>query len=159
MLIRVMRRRQFRTSVALTTLFCVQGCYSYVPAPTGMLPAPGQRVRVNLTPEGTTDLARYLGPNVTAAEGTLTETRPADTLVVAVDYVRLSNGLAQQWAGEGVVFFPGQYRASLETRALQKRRSVVAGVALGIALVTTAIVALRSVGAGGGTEQPPPPPP
>ncbi|HEU4890755.1 MAG TPA: hypothetical protein VFT47_04355, partial [Vicinamibacterales bacterium] len=55
--------------VAASWLALTQACYSFVPLVEGTQPAPGQRVRVMLNQQGTTELARYLGPRVKVAEG------------------------------------------------------------------------------------------
>lgn len=160
MLIQLSRARHSRAVVALLSLLCMQAaCYTYAPLPAGVQPRTGERVRLRLTADGTTEMARYLGPNVVAAEGALGELRTDGTLVVYVDYVQTLKSGRQPWTGEGAVFFPAQYLSNTEGRTLLKRQSIVAGTALGVALVTIAIIALRSAGAGGGGEQPPPPPP
>src|SRR5438874_3174498 len=77
-------------------------CYSYQPV-THTLPSSGERVRLTLTPQGTTDLARFLGPRVIVVTGTLSSVTADSAIVVAVDEVTLVDGLRQPWSGEGVV--------------------------------------------------------
>ena len=45
-------------------------CYAYLPVAGKDRPAAAQTIRVRLTPEGTTELARYLGPRAVEGEGT-----------------------------------------------------------------------------------------
>lgn len=150
------RRRAYAT-IALCALACVQGCYAYVPAPLAT-PKVGERVRLALTPAGATEMTRFLGPNVAVAEGDLVSTSD-EALKVGVDFVQLYNGVRQPWSGEGVVTFPRAFVSSTQARVFQRQRSVVALSALGVALITIAIVALRASGVGGGNGNPPPPPP
>jgi len=159
MLIGLLRARRSRAVIASLSLLCVQACYTYTPVPSGVSPRAGEPVRVDLAAEGTTEMARYLGPNVVSADGMLSEARADGSLVVLVQFVQTSNGPRQPWTGEGAVIFPREYQAAVESRTFMKRRSIVAGTALALGLVTIAVLALRSAGAGGGGEQPPPPPP
>jgi hypothetical protein len=156
-----MRFRFVRTSIVglALCLTASQACYTYrqVPSANARL---AERVRIVLTPEGTTELARFLGPNVAIAEGQLSSVNADGTMVVAVDYVQQTNGLKQPWSGEGVVSFPATYRSEVHERTFLKKQTIVAAAGLTVFVVTTAIVALRAAGAlgdgtGGGTPPPP----
>lgn len=139
------------------SLLLLAGCYTYVPVST--TPKVGERVRIALTAEGMTDLARYLGPRVAVAEGTL-NSNGGDAMVVAVDFVQLIDGTRQPWSGEGVVSFPTNYVANVRQRTLLRRQSIIAGTGLTAALAAVAIVALKA-GSAGGSDCPgcgPPPP-
>lgn len=154
------RGRRPLAAVVSLTLLTTQACYAYQPVAASVVPVAGERVRVSLTSEGTTELARYLGPLVTGAEGQISEIRDDGTLVLAVELVEQSSGVRQPWSGEGVVAFPANYRAGLERRTFMRRQTVMTSVALAAALVATAIFALRAGGAegdpgGGGTPPPP----
>lgn len=130
-----------------------------MPVTPGALPAPGERVRVTLTPQATISLAQYLGPNVSVVDGVLSSVDAGGGLMVLVDMVQTFNGVSQQWIGEGNVLIPRSDVFDLKQRTLQRRRTIVASVALTLSLVGLAIVALRSGGAGGDAVVPPPPPP
>lgn len=152
------RDRWLRGCVAVF-LASTQACYTFLPVAAGIRPRVGEQAQIYLTPEGTSELARYLGPNVTAAEGAVAAVAEDGTITVAVDMIEQSNGLRQPWTGEGVVAIPAMYQREVRERTFQKRRSVVAGTLLGLGLVTLAIVALRAAtGGDGGVEVPPPPP-
>ena len=138
------RCRRTRITVAAIALASTQACYAYVPLAAASAPKAGERVRVVLTPAGSTELARYLGPNVAQAEGELSSMAADGTLVVAVDVVQMMNGVRQPWTGEGVVSFPSEYRAEVHERTFQKGRSIAGGTALAVALVGIAVVALRA---------------
>ena len=154
------RFRRTGAVVAIVAMTMSQACYVYKPI-TSTVPAKnGERVRVVLTPEGSTELARYLGPSVAIAEGDLTAIRDDGTWAVAVDFVQQMNGVRQPWSGEGMVSFPQQYRAEVLQRTYMRNQSIVAGIALTTLVVAVAIIALNAAGAlgsdGGGGTQPPP---
>jgi hypothetical protein len=143
----------------LLLLLAATGCYSYTPLATSATPKVGERLRVELTPEGTTEMARYLGPRVIEAEGSLMSVAADRAMVVAVDFVQMVDGMRMPWSGEGVVTFPPNLVAGTRGRTFEKRRTIVATTAAVAALVTTAVIAIRSGRASGGGEVPPPPPP
>jgi hypothetical protein len=149
--------RCWRVTALAVGVALASGCYSYLPVTAA--PKAGQRVRIALTPEGSVELTRFLGPGVAEAEGQLSSVSADGSMVVAVDFVRMSNGVRQPWSGEGVVSIPSTYVAHMRERTYLRRQSMVAGAGLTVALVATAIVALRSGGIGGGGGGPPPPPP
>lgn len=135
-------------------------CYSYQPIQTGAAPKTGERVVLDLTPQGTVEMARYLGPSVTIAEGTLISVQPNADLTVAVDFVQMSNGLKQPWAGEGTVIFPRMYVQTVRERHFEKRRTVIASSAAIGALIAAAVITMKQTGifggdGGGGTPPPP----
>lgn len=142
------RIRALGSASALIAMTITQACYSYAPVAGAALPVPGERVRVVLTPEGTTELARFLGPNVAVVEGGLSSTASDGALVVAVRFVQLMNGIKQPWTGEGVVSIPAQLRAEVQRRHLLRNQTIVASTALALALVGVAILALRAGGGG-----------
>lgn len=151
----MMRRLVLILSYAITA----GGCYAYVPLETSATPTVGERVRVALTREGTTELARYLGPRVAEAEGALVSIDADRSMVIAVDFVGMTDGVRQGWSGEGTVTFPANYVAGTQQRTFRKRRSIVASAALAGALIVTAVVALKGGGAAGGPGNGAPPPP
>lgn len=160
MLLSIRRFRRARAVVAVLLLTSLEACYTYLPV-TSASPTVGQRVRVTLTPEGITEMSRYLGPSVAVAEGQLTSVTANDSYVLAVTFVQQTNGQRQPWSGEGFVTIPAQYRESVSERTFQRRQSWVAGTVLGAALVAVALIALNAVGAGQGDCPgcgPPPPP-
>lgn len=143
---------------AMALLFDI-GCYSFQRPVTAVIPA-GSIVRLRLTAAGTTELARYLGPRVVGAEGTLSSVRADGALVVGVDWVEIDGGQRQPWTGEGVVAFPRDLVAAVDQRTLDRQRSLVAGIALAVGLGVIAAVAMATSGAhttstpGGGVPAP-----
>lgn len=146
-------------SLAPFALLAVTGaCYTYRPVTT--TPRVTERVRLTLTAEGTTELARFLGPRVVVAEGMLSSIAADSAYVVAVDFVQMTDGVRQPWSGEGLVRFPIHYVREVRERVLLRRQSYVAGAALTSGLIAAAVFALRNTGSGGdGGGGPPPPPP
>ena len=146
-------------AVGAMALFVDLGCYSFQRPVTAAIPA-GSIVRLRLTAAGTTELARFLGPRVVSAEGTLSSVRDDGALVVGVDWVEIDGGQRQPWTGEGVVIFPRELVAAVDRRTLDRQRSVLAGIALAVGLGVIAAVAMASGGAhttstpGGGPPAP-----
>lgn len=154
------RFRRLGAGLALVAMTSSQACYAYKPIASAVSPKIGERARIVLTPDGTTELARYLGPNVSIVEGTVSSIRDDGTLVVAVTFVQQLNGIRQGWTGEGMVSIPPQYRSEVHERAFLRNQSIVATVVFVSAIIATTVVALRAGGAKGGTDAggtPPPP--
>lgn len=153
------RFRRARAVVATIALMTTEACYAYRPVVTPT-PTVGGRVRVVLTREGTTELARYLGPNVAVAEGDLSSIATDGAYSVAVDFVQMMNGIRQQWTGEGLVSIPSIFRSEVHERVFLRRQTTIAAAAITAGLVAIAAIALAAGGAGGGTNggggQPPP---
>ena len=150
--------RRLAAWTAMFSLGLANGCYSYLPAPRAIV-TPRERVRIELTDEGTRDLARFLGPGVREAEGMVAHVDSNGAVGLAVDFVLLNNGIRMPWTGEGVVIFPLVTRQSVTRQTFQRGRTVIAAILLAAALSAVAVVALRSGDAGGGGDSPPPPPP
>jgi hypothetical protein len=106
------------------------------------------------------DLARFLGPRVIGATGTLSSVSADSVLVVAVDEVTLVNGLRQPWSGEGVVSFAPSQVDGVQRHTFDRGRSIVAATVSAAVLIAIAVIAIKSAGAGGGScDGCPPPPP
>jgi hypothetical protein len=148
-----------RRLTAFILLVSSLACYSWQPVGAAT-PAIGQDVSLQLTPQGTVELARYLGPSVYKVDGRLTGTGSDGELSVAVDYVTMVNGTKQPWSGEGAVIFPRVYVETMRERKFEKRRTILGSGALAAALVGLTIVAIQGGGGtpgngGGGTPPPP----
>ena len=125
------------------------GCYAYVPAATGAPPAAGAEIRVQLNADGTTELARYLGPRVSSVDGKLSSVSSDGAMVIAPASVQIADGARQQWTGEGLVTLPSAYVATVRLRTLDRPRSTVAAAAIGGSIVAIAAILLRGIGSGG----------
>ena len=134
-------------------------CYAYQPV-SGMPLAESQRVRVHLTADGTSELARLLGPRVQNADGVLASVLPDGALNIAVEAVQLTDGVRQPWSGEGLVSFPSQYVSRVERSELNRTQTTLGAIALAAGLIGIAALALKTAGsqsgkdAGGGSPPP-----
>ena len=126
-------------------------CYAYQPV-TGLPLGEAQRVRLHLTDDGTTELARYLGPRVASADGRLASVRPDGALIVAVESVQLTDGVRQLWSGEGLVSFPALYVNRVERSELSRARTTLGAIALAGGLFLIAAIALKVTGSQGGPD-------
>ncbi|HEX6534564.1 MAG TPA: hypothetical protein VF041_08200 [Gemmatimonadaceae bacterium] len=128
-----------RTLPFATLLLC--GCYVTVPL-ASTSPGPGTRLHVQLTDNGSGNLARYLGPNVISVDGRLLQA--TDTAMsLSVNTVGMRDGDEQFWKGE-TVSLPKQAIATVQQKKLSRWRSGLLASAL-----IVGIVAIK--GATGGT--------
>lgn len=135
-------------------------CYTYAPVTTGVSVGAGTPVRVQLSAEGSQELAGSLGPGTVAAMGMLTERRSDGSVVVGVDAVERLGGARQSWSGVNVVTLMPRHIASIEAKTLnkQKTRAAIIGSTLGIIAVFALALATGGVSgspADGGTLPPP----
>ena len=122
------------------TLCLTAGCYNYHPLATTS-PEPGSYVAATLTDQGSTDLARYLGPGVFLVRGRYLGDSDAG-LLVSVSAVELKRGDDVSWAGETITLPPDAV-ASLEVRHLAKGRTLLlASAGAGSLVVTTLAMSL-----------------
>lgn len=154
----MIRARRTAVAACAAALSLQMACYNYRPV-TRPLTSAGQRLRVSLSPEGTTDLAKYLGPRVEMVEGTLVSVQPDGTMSIAVEWVQTPGGVRQPWMGEGGVAIPAPYIQSVQQHTLNKTASVLAAGAITGGLIALAVVALNTGGSQGGGDGPGTPPP
>jgi hypothetical protein len=125
-------------------------CFTYGPAMTSP-PPPGAEVRVQLNSEGTTELARYLGPRVIAVDGKLSSVSSDGAMMIAAVWVQMADGARQRWTGEDVVAFPRGYLTSVQLRTLDGRKSTIAAIAVAASFVVLGTIVMR----GGGSSSAP----
>ncbi|MEP7345573.1 MAG: hypothetical protein ABI877_09905 [Gemmatimonadaceae bacterium] len=115
-----------------TILLGCSACYRYAPI-QGVATDAGQSVRVQLTEQGSINLAPMIGPTILTLDGTLTTAR--DTMIsLAVTNAIARNGIETPWRGE-LVDIPRSAINSVQSRSLDKRRSwVVAAGGIGATL-------------------------
>jgi len=135
-------------------LLLLCACYVTTPVPTAPAPAPGTKLHVQLTDDGATTLAQYLGPNVNYVDGRLLS--ETDTsLALSVTGLTFRSGDEQYWKGEHVSL-PHSAIATMQVKKVSWwRSSVLAG---GIIAVIGSIGLAAGQGSGGGGKRPPPPP-
>lgn len=149
--------RPARAAVLFCAALAGAGCYDYRPTVQHHALV-GHEVRVRLTANGTTELARYLGPSVVAAEGRAVTIDSAGGITIAIATVRTAFGGLRPWEGERPVRFPPELLEVVETRVLSRRKTVFAAIGATAAAIGIAIMALQQGDAGGGGPPPPPPP-
>ena len=135
-------------------------CYSFVPAPAGVAPKPGEQVKLRLNAGGTTNLAQFLGPRVEYAEGTLSDVRSDGSIVVGVNSVRLLDGIDQFWSGQSMVTFPPGDVAEVQLRTLDRKKTRIASIAAIVGVIAVFAIALGTGGSHGAPDAggaPPPP--
>lgn len=152
-----MPHRFARARPVVVAALLVAGCYRYVPAPAPP-PAPGDEVRLYLTPAGTAGVAATLGPETTVVAGR-TEAGTADAVRVLVASTTKAYGAVTPWVGERVTI-PIAAIARSEHRVLDRRRSLLAGGAVAVAGAAAYAIlrAVRGGGSGAGSDQPVPTP-
>lgn len=140
----------------LVALFLIGtlGCFSYVRSPTPE-PTGGQEVRAELTDNGTVDMARVVGPGVTALRGNVAG-MTSDSLSLRMTSVEKRNGSEEFWAGE-MVTVPTSEVARLSVRKLSPGRTALFVSALVGASWAVVAAIVTNNGVGGGTSPKPPP--
>lgn len=140
---------RFRDFAAI--VLCCSACYRYAPI-QGVAAETGQSVRVQLTEQGSINLAPMIGPTILTLDGTLTVAR--DTMItLGVTTAIARSGIETPWRGEAVDI-PRSAINSVQSRSLDKRRSwVVAAGGIGATLALGATWNLLG-GAFGGKNPP-----
>lgn len=138
--------RHFRWIVALVV---GAACYRNVPAVATPF-APGERVRLYLTPDAESRLAARLGPETIAVEGRVDSTSPAGVLVVVARTTKRTGGTVT-WMGERVALASADI-AHGERRVLDHKRTLVAALTAGIAAGVALAVLITQGGAGSGSD-------
>jgi hypothetical protein len=104
-------------------------CYTYRPS-DGLVPAVGARVSLELTAEGTSALARELGPSPARVDGVLLGVDSIGPRL-AVHGVESARGEQARWNGEQVRV-PRQLIAAVEERRFSMAQTgMMAGLAVG----------------------------
>jgi hypothetical protein len=119
-------------------------CYRYVPLDAA--PVPGTDVRLYLAPQATAGLAARLGPETISLSGRVASADATALTVVVSETGKLSGG-SVRWVGERVTL-PRALVFRGERRALDRRRTILAGGAAGLATAGVFLV-LRAVGGNG----------
>jgi hypothetical protein len=118
-----------RRSASAALLLLSTACQAYTTVP--LSPSlQGKDVRVSLTPTGTGDLASTLGASASSVEGRFVSSSDSG-VVVSMKSLMRTNGIEDNWNGEGVRIPAGDI-ASIETSHISAARSaIVTGVIVG----------------------------
>ena len=132
----------------LLAVLVAGGCYRYVAAPASGV-EPGMKVRAVLSDHGTADLARYLGPSVTAVEGQVISSSEIE-MIVAVSLTELHSGMENYWNNEQVAL-PRNALASVYLQRFSGARTALlaGGITAGGLLLNAALGNALSIGGGG----------
>jgi hypothetical protein len=126
-------------------------CYRYTPT-QGNAGDVGRSVRVQLTEQGSINLAPLIGPTILTLDGTVSAVR--DTMMVlSVTNAIARNGVETSWKGERVDV-PGAAIRSVQLRELDKRRSWMAAAG-GVAATAALGAAWNLLGGGLGGKNAP----
>jgi hypothetical protein len=136
-----MQRQISLTLVA--SLLAGGGCYDYA-AVRPEATAPGQIMRVDLSPVGTSRLASLVGPYAARMEGVV-QAADDSTLTLSVREVVRQNGVPETWSGERVRLASGDMNVA-ERRAFSRARTAAVSV---LALGAATIAAVASHGSSG----------
>lgn len=102
------------------------GCYRYVPI-GGSMPRNGERVRVELTDQGSAEIARMVGPGPQAISGRVLAATETE-LTLGVEVVEFRRREEQFWVGEPLAV-PRPLIARVERRQLSRVRTALTTVA------------------------------
>ncbi len=142
-------------SVSLLVACFLSGCYSVTPVPpTG--PAPGARIRAELTREGAERMASEIGSGVTWVDGFAARVGAREWEISMVR-ARMKGGADVVWNRE-VVSFPVETMGPVTERRLQKRRSYAAAGFVTAAVFLAGRLFGDSLFPGGDDGTPPPTP-
>ena len=147
-----------RAAVVLVFAQTVAGCYRMTPI-EGSTPAPGRDVRLELSDQGSVQMAPLIGPRIGAIDGRAVEA--SDTaLVVAVQAVVAQGGRSMAWSMERLSV-PRSAVSHVSTRTLDTKKTwIAAGLTVLGALVVGSVFGLGNGfdgllggGSGGGGKQ------
>ena len=127
-------RRMARRACVATVALASGGCYSAIRVDSVAV-RPGARVYVDLTDSGTTDLARYLGPNVQQVYGDVSASSDS-AIVLSLRSVTDRRDIETLWSGERVPV-PRTAIATIRERRVSKQKSWLFGAGFVAALVLT----------------------
>ena len=156
----MLRGRSLRiTGVPMLALTLFSACYRYVPATTGD-PVVGNAYRGHFTPEGSRQVARLVGENVTTFDGrVITVTDTAYLFAMSATF-KQTEARTTIWTGEQLVI-PRTAVNRFELKQLDRPRTIRAAAlyTAGILALGVLVFSIKSLASGGGTVSPPPPPP
>jgi hypothetical protein len=131
--------------ILLLSLFS-SGCYQFLPVEEGVMPDPGQEVRVHLSPAMAFEVASTPIPGVETVEGEVYESE-AQSLAVWTSL--LHSRFFSFRANGAVLYIPHDHISRLETRRLVPAQTVLAIGTVAAAIVT--IFTIADAVSGGGS--------
>lgn len=142
--------------LGLLCALSLSACYQTIPLATNPPPV-GTRVAARLTPQGSAEMAPWIGAGAAGVEGVVISTGPArwELSMLRVDQVAGTDVL---WNRE-VVAFPASSFGTVTERRLNQQRSFLAAGVIGLGAILLGRVFATTVfdgggGGGGGTDPP-----
>jgi hypothetical protein len=108
-----------------------------------------------LTERGSLDIARQVGPGISALEGTVATVSPAE-ISLRVTRAEQRNGSDVSWNGEAITV-PTQAVASMQERNLDRKRSWGMGIAIAALAITLGLLIGTGAFSGSNTDSGGPP--
>lgn len=143
--------RRLVAAFAAASLAGSSACRAYQPT-GGVVPAGGERVRLQLTDSGSVALASYLGPRVAAVRGRVASSDDHGDLALRISVVETPDG-ETVWKGESVSI-PRRFVALTEVERVSAWRSALAAGALGALVFAVARSLSGSASSGGRSGEP-----
>jgi hypothetical protein len=136
--------RRFAGGILGLVMLANVGCYAYEPI-VGSQPAAGERVALELTDQGRTQVAEQVGPGVLRIEGMLQQVTGEQYVLSVSRVTSIGKGTAN-WGGERVrIPVNGVARSELRTLSKSRTALVVGAAAVGV----VALILSRTINGGG----------
>ena len=155
----MLRGRSLRIAgVPMLALTLFSACYRYIPATTG--PVVGGAYRGHFTAEGSRQVARLVGENVTTFDGRVVTITDTAYLFSMSATFKPSEARSSVWTGEQL-FIPRSAVNRFELKELDRPRTMRAALlySAGMLALGVLVFSVKSLASGSGTVSPPPPPP
>lgn len=136
------------TAGPLCAVFLASACYRYVPAPSTDL-VPGDVYRGYLSPDGSSEVARTMGPDMARFDGSVVSATDTGLLVAMRSSVRRTDPRRMVWSGEQL-FVPRSAVLSFERRELDGRKTLGAFLLTAAGIAVTGAIWLSIKGKVGG---------
>jgi hypothetical protein len=119
--------------IALVVCPLLAGCYRYAPM-NGVEPVAGNSVQVQLTPDGSRELAPLYGPGIQELEGRVAAV-DGDSIKLVLRTARSADGLESYFKGDPVTLPRTAVTAILERKLAVGQTALVGGLMVGSAVV------------------------
>lgn len=134
-------RRPRSAPLLLVLLLALAGCYTYQPV-GGVVPAPGERIRLDLSDEGSARISRRIGYPIQRLEGRVIEAEPS-SLLLGVSWGGIYAGTPFEDRRDTLSFRESDY-FRLERRRLNVARTGAFG--LGVVAVLAIVYQWLDIG-------------
>jgi hypothetical protein len=122
----------------VAAMLLLSGCFTYVPY-EHTTPRTGDRVTADLTPSGSEDLARLVGPRVGSVRGQVVNA-DASSLLLSVSSTTNYDEVTTDWKGETVALPLGGVDHILAKKFSVGRTLLMTGVTVGVGILGAKIL-------------------